>query len=85
MKCVLRSASICGWINQKSDDVEKFDDGSWPAMSDDQRQGIQVRRPQMEEMHSKIMRHDDSLNFYACILQVVCIRVSQMDRRKAKK
>ena len=50
MKSILRLAAMGGRIGQRRDDLEELDHRAWPAMGDDDRQGVRVRRADVQEV-----------------------------------
>jgi hypothetical protein len=60
MEGVLGAPAMAGGIRQRIDDVEQFEHGSWPAVRDDQRQGVRMARLDLDEMnvHAVDRRHE---------------------------
>ena len=44
-------AAVRARVGERADDAEEFRDGAGPAMRDQQRQGIRLGRPDVQEVH----------------------------------
>src|SRR5215204_5742139 len=48
---VLRAPTVCGWIGERTDDLQLLDDRAGPAVRDDERQRVFVFRTNVDEMN----------------------------------
>src|SRR6266567_6099304 len=48
-------------IGQRADHIEKLDERAWPAMAQQQRNGMRLRRPDMQKMHLSPVDFRDEL------------------------
>ena len=46
-----RVQAVCAGIGQRADHVEKLDERAWPAMSQQQRNRMALRRSDVQKMH----------------------------------
>ena len=51
IKGVFRTSTMSGGIRERSNDLELFYDGPRPAMGDDDRQGVQTTRADVDEVN----------------------------------
>src|SRR4029453_19682831 len=57
----LRATSVRGWIRKWIDDLELLDDGSGPAMRDDDREHIRMTRTDVDEVNVHAIDRRDEL------------------------
>src|SRR5215203_1000625 len=50
MECVLRVPAMCGWIGERTDDLQLLDDRAGPSVVHDERQRVFVVRTNVDEM-----------------------------------
>src|SRR5262249_30385578 len=55
VESVLGAASVRGWIRKRIDDLELLDDGSRPAVRDDDRQRIRMTRTDVDEVNVHVI------------------------------
>src|SRR5262249_39001202 len=61
MESVVGVAAVCRRVGEGANDVEHLNDGAGPAMRDDERQRILVRRPDVDEVDVEAVNFGNEL------------------------